>query len=33
MNKYIEDVANSALTEKEQALVNGENAKKLLKLP
>lgn len=32
MNKYIEDVANSGLNELEQALVNGKNAKTLLKL-
>ena len=32
MSKYIEDVANSGLNEMEQALVNGENAKALLKL-
>lgn len=32
MSKYIEEVASSGLNEKEQALVNGENAKTLLKL-
>ena len=32
MNRYIKEIADSGLSKSEQALVNGENAKALLKL-